>query len=65
MTRTPAAAATQHGLGVATFRLGGLYRGEWAKGLRAGPGVYLFSPTWASETLEEFVGEWVNDAIAG
>ena len=50
---------------MATFRLGGLYRGEWAKGLRAGHGVYLFSPTWASETLEEFVGEWVNDAIAG
>ena len=55
----------QHGLGVATYRLGGVYRGEWAKGLRAGHGTYLYSATWASETLEEFVGAWAADTVRG
>jgi hypothetical protein len=55
----------QHGLGVATYRLGGIYRGEWAKGLRAGYGSYIYSATWASETIEEFVGAWAADTIRG
>jgi hypothetical protein len=60
-----AGGCAQHGLGVATYRLGGVYRGEWDMGARSGHGCYLFSTTWASETLEEYVGAWAADAFNG